>query len=222
MAEIMTKVQQLIESIIMSLGYVGIALVMLAENLFPPIPSELVMPFAGFIAGRGEMSVPLVLLAGTIGAVAGALALYYIGRWADETIIRRFVRNYGKWFLISEADLDRTLGFFERHGEIIVFTGRLIPLVRSLISIPAGMNRMPMGRFLLWTTAGSLLWNGVLTYAGVILESQWERVLGFVDQYEKVALGLIALALIAFIASRLLKKRRGAPAISQPKSRKVD
>ncbi|GAA5527437.1 DedA family protein [Herpetosiphon gulosus] len=208
MSEIMDKVQEIITAIITALGYPGIALVMFAENLFPPIPSELVMPFAGFIVGKGEMNLVAVLLAGTIGAVLGALALYYIGMWADETIIRRFIRRYGKFFFISEADIDKTLGFFAKYGEIVVFTGRLIPLVRSLISIPAGMNRMPMGRFLLWTTFGSLIWNGLLTYAGIVLGSQWENVLGLVDRYEKVALGIIAVGLIWFVVNRVLKVRR--------------
>ena len=215
MSEIMDKVQAIITAIITALSYPGIALVMFAENLFPPIPSELVMPFAGFIVGKGEMNLVAVLLAGTIGAVLGALALYYIGMWADETIIRRFIRRYGKFFFISEADIDKTLGFFAKYGEIVVFTGRLIPLVRSLISIPAGMNRMPMGRFLLWTTFGSLIWNGLLTYAGIVLGSQWENVLGLVDRYEKVALGIIALGLIWFIANRVLKVRRNRAASKQ-------
>ncbi len=208
MSAIMDKVQEIITAIITLLSYPGIALVMFAENLFPPIPSELVMPFAGFIVGKGEMNLVAVMVAGTIGAVLGALALYYIGMWADETIIRRFIRRYGKFFFISEADIDKTLAFFEKRGEIVVFTGRLIPLVRSLISIPAGMNRMPLGRFLLWTTFGSLIWNGILTYAGIVLGSKWEDVLGLVDRYEKVALGLIAVAGIWFIASRVVKARR--------------
>ncbi|MCA0352235.1 MAG: DedA family protein [Chloroflexi bacterium] len=215
MSEIMDKVQAIITAIITALSYPGIALVMFAENLFPPIPSELVMPFAGFIVGKGEMNLVAVLLAGTIGAVLGALALYYIGMWADETIIRRFIRRYGKFFFISEADIDKTLGFFAKYGEIVVFTGRLIPLVRSLISIPAGMNRMPMGRFLLWTTFGSLIWNGILTYAGIVLGSQWENVLGLVDRYEKVALGIIALGLIWFVVNRVLKVRRNRAASKQ-------
>lgn len=212
MSAIMDKVQEIITAIIMALSYPGIALVMFAENLFPPIPSELVMPFAGFIVGKGEMNLVAVMLAGTIGAVLGALALYYIGMWADETIIRRFIRSYGKFFFISEADIDKTLAFFAKRGEIVVFTGRLIPLVRSLISIPAGMNRMPMGRFLLWTTFGSLIWNGILTYAGIVLGSKWEEVLGLVDRYEKVALGLIGLGLIWFIGNRIIKARRNRSA----------
>lgn len=212
MSEIMVQVQAWIEAIITTIGYGGIALVMFAENLFPPIPSELVMPFGGFIVARGEMNFFAVLAAGTIGAVLGGLALYYIGMWADEVIVRRFVRRYGRFFLISESDMDRTLEFFDRHGQKMVFFGRLIPLVRSLISIPAGMNRMPLGRFLVWTTVGSVIWNTILTYAGFKLGQNWESVLGIMDRYEKVALGLIALGLVAFIVMRIMKWRKAKAA----------
>ena len=207
MAHILDQVQQIIEAIITAIGYPGIALVMFAENLFPPIPSELVMPFAGFIVGKGEMNVVAVMVAGTLGAVLGAVALYFIGWWANETIIRRFIRRYGRFFLLSEADIDRSLAFFNKYGQTVVFFGRLIPIIRSLISIPAGMNRMPMIPFLLWTTLGALIWNGVLTYAGILLGANWQDVLAIVGRYEKVALGLILLAVGAFVVSRVMKRR---------------
>ncbi len=208
MADIMAQVQTWIEAIIQSIGYGGITLVMFAENLFPPIPSELVMPFAGFIVAKGEMNVVAVLIAGTLGAVLGALALYYIGMWADEVIVRRFVRRYGRFFMISEHDLDRTLAFFNNHGQKMVFFGRLIPIVRSLISVPAGMNRMPLGRFLAWTMLGSLIWNIFLTYAGIVLGANWENVLGIVDRYEKIVAGLIIIGVLYFVWSRVLKWRK--------------
>ena len=208
MAGILSQVQVWIETIIMTIGYGGIALVMFAENLFPPIPSELVMPFGGFIVAQGDMHIAGVLAAGTAGAVLGALALYYLGMWADEVIVRRFIRRYGRFFLISEKDMDRTMEFFERHGQKMVFFGRLIPLVRSLISVPAGMNRMPLGRFLLWTTLGSLIWNTILTSAGVALGAKWEDVLHIMERYEKVALGLIALGVAAFLVTRVMQWRK--------------
>jgi len=208
MAEIMAQVQLWIEAIITSIGYGGITLVMFAENLFPPIPSELVMPFAGFIVAKGEMNVVAVLVAGTLGAVMGALALYYIGMWADEVIVRRFVRRYGRFFMISEHDLDRTLNFFNNHGQKMVFFGRLLPIVRSLISVPAGMNRMPLGRFLVWTTLGSLIWNSILTYAGIVLGANWEHVLEIVGRYEKIVAGVIILGVLYFVWSRVLKWRK--------------
>ena len=208
MDELLAWIQQVIDTVITTLGYPGIALVMFAENVFPPIPSELVMPFAGFQVATGEMNFVVVLIAGTIGALLGALVLYYVGLWSNETIVRRFVRRYGRFFLVSEDDIDRALDYFTRYGHVIVFFGRLIPLIRSLISLPAGMNRMPMAKFLLWTTAGTLIWNVLLTVAGMVLAENWQNILGFVDQYEAVMLTLMALALAYFVFTRLRQRRR--------------
>lgn len=207
MAEVLEQVRIWIEAIILGLGYLGIAFVMLIENLFPPIPSELVMPFAGFLVGRGELSFVGVMVAGTAGAVLGALALYYIGYWAGEPLVRPFVRRYGRWLMLSEADLDRAMGAFTRHGDAIVFTGRLVPLIRSLISLPAGMQRMPLGRFLLFTTLGSSLWNLALTVAGLVLGIYWERVLDIISDYQKFVLGGLLIAVIVFVVSRLRSVR---------------
>ncbi len=210
-SDLMDWFKRTIDAVIGFLGYTGIALVMLAENLFPPIPSELVMPFAGFKVAEHEMNIVAVLFAGTLGAVLGAIILYYIGLWANETIIRRFIRRYGRFFLLSEDDIDRALLFFKKYGEFVIFFGRLIPLIRSLISIPAGMNRMPMWRFLLWTTLGSLIWNIVLTVAGIFLGSQWENVLAIVDRYQTVVVALLGLLIVLFFVNRFLKRRRPLP-----------
>ncbi|MDQ3701671.1 MAG: DedA family protein [Chloroflexota bacterium] len=212
MAEILDTLRVVIEQIITALGYPGIALVMLVENLFPPIPSELVMPFAGFLAGRGEMNLALALLAGTIGSVVGAVVLYYIGFWAGERAVRAFVRRYGRFFLLSEEDLDRTISFFERRGNAMVFFGRLVPLVRSLISIPAGTSRMPMGPFLLFTILGSAIWNAILASAGLALGENWDQILGFVRQYERAILVALAVAIAVFFARRLVALRTAAAA----------
>jgi membrane protein DedA with SNARE-associated domain len=198
----------IIEQIILAMGLPGITIVMFAENLFPPIPSELVMPFAGFVVGQGKASFLPVWAAGTFGAVLGAVVLYYIGRWADEPIVRRFVRRFGKWFLLSEADLDRVLLAFARHGEAIVFFGRLIPIVRSLISLPAGMQRMPMGKFLLFTTLGAAIWTAVLTAAGVILGANWDQVLDIVRRYEQLTLAVLVILVIAFFVIRISQRRK--------------
>lgn len=205
--QIATWVALFIENIILTLGYPGIALVMLIENLFPPIPSELVMPFAGFLAAQGKMDFTLVLVSGTIGAVLGAIALYYIGVWADEAIIRRFVRRWGKWLTISETELNIALTFFMRRGEAVVFFGRLIPLIRSLISIPAGMRRMNFARFLLFTSIGTSLWNLALTLAGSILGANWKSVLNFLGTYQNVTVVALGLAIVGFIGWRLWQQR---------------
>jgi membrane protein DedA with SNARE-associated domain len=203
MEGLMETVRSLIEQIMTTLGYPGIALIMLVENLFPPIPSELVMPFAGFLVAQGTFSFVGAIGAGTLGAVAGAVVLYYIGMIAGEPLVRPFFRNYGKWFLLSEDDLDKALTTFKKHGDVMVFTGRVIPLIRSLISLPAGMNRMPFLRFLALTTVGSALWTTLLTVAGYILGRSWPMVVEFVSDYQKVVLALLAAGVLYFVYRRV-------------------
>jgi membrane protein DedA with SNARE-associated domain len=210
MGQILEQLGLWIESIILAIGYPGITLVMLAENLFPPIPSELVMPFAGFLVGRGEMNLVLAIAAGTLGSVLGAIILYYIGMLAGEPLVRPFFRHYGRFFLLSEQDLDKALNAFTTHGDIIVLGGRVIPIIRSLISLPAGMNRMPLGRFLLFTTIGSTIWTSLLTVGGVILGANWEFVIEIVDQYQKLVLIVLVIAAVVFVVQRLRGLRRMA------------
>jgi membrane protein DedA with SNARE-associated domain len=207
LVELLEQVRLIIEQVITVLGYPGIGLVMFAENVFPPIPSELVMPLAGFLVADGDLSLGGVLLAGTLGAVAGALVLYGLGRWLDEPVIRAFVRRYGQFFLLDEDDLDRTMRFFTRYGQVMVFFGRLVPMVRSLISIPAGMNRMPLGRFLISTTLGTLIWNGLLVGLGMLLGENWPEVLAIVKQYEQVTLLAIGALVVGFVVIRLRGRR---------------
>ena len=203
MAEILDKLSILIEDIIAALGYPGITLVMFLENIFPPIPSEIVMPFAGFlVADNGEMTFPGIVIAGTLGSVLGALVIYYVGVWADDLVIRRFVRRYGRYFTVSEQDLDRALSFFDRYGEAIVFFGRLIPIIRSLISLPAGMKRMPLRRFLLFTALGTAIWTALLSAAGVILKENWEDILTFIDTYQMVTLVVVGAAVLVLVIRR--------------------
>lgn len=211
MAHLMEQVRLLIEEIILLLGYPGIALVMLLENLFPPIPSELVMPFAGFLAADGKLNLVAAIVAGTLGAVTGAVCLYYIGRWADEPLIRRFLRRYGRYLLMPESDLDRALDFFNRYGPPIVFFGRLIPIVRSLISIPAGMHRMPLGSFLLFTALGSTIWTTFLAVAGLFLGANWQRILDFTKQYERLTLVVLAIAAVIFVVVQVRRLRQPPP-----------
>jgi len=203
MAEILDKLSILIEDIIAALGYPGITLVMFLENIFPPIPSEIVMPFAGFlVADNGEMTFPGIVIAGALGSVLGALVIYYVGVWADDLVIRRFIRRYGRYFTVSEQDLDRALSFFDRYGEAIVFFGRLIPIIRSLISLPAGMKRMPLRRFLLFTALGTAIWTALLSAAGVILKENWEDILTFIDTYQMVTLVVVGAAVLVLVIRR--------------------
>jgi membrane protein DedA with SNARE-associated domain len=183
---------EFIVNIVQQGSYAGVFLLMALENLFPPIPSELIMPLAGFSAARGDMNVVLVVLAGTLGSVIGALPWYYAGKRFGLERIKRLASRHGRWMTVSPDDVDTAMHRFERHGRAVVFFGRLIPAIRTLISVPAGINRMRMAPFLAFSIAGSLLWTGVLTAAGFILNSQYERVAEYLDPVSKGVLILIA------------------------------
>lgn len=207
MGDVLSNLGDWIKNVIETLGYPGIVLVMALENVFPPIPSELVMPLAGFMANEGTFSLLGVIIAGMIGSVLGALILYYFGAWANELVIRRFLRRWGRYAFVSESDLDVSLSYFHRHGEAVIFFGRLIPLVRSLISIPAGMDRMPMGKFLFYTVLGTTIWSAILSYAGWVLKENYEAVAGYVERYQSVVIGLILVGILAFVYLRIVKPR---------------
>ena len=172
-------------------GYPGIVLMMLAENVFPPIPSELIMPLAGFAAARGELNPVLVVLAGTLGSVLGALPWYYAGRWLGEERVCAFAARHGRWLTLGEKEIGQAIRWFERHGRIAVLVGRLVPTVRTLISLPAGIARMPLVPFLLYSSIGTLGWTAALTASGFLLESEYQRVAGYVDLVSKAIIGLI-------------------------------
>jgi membrane protein DedA with SNARE-associated domain len=208
MAELLEQLAHFSERVIEQLGYPGIALVMLLETVFPPLPSEVIMPFAGFLVSRGRLDGVGAVAAGTLGAVLGALMLYYAGRWAEDHVIVGFVRRYGRWLTLSEQDLLNALKIFDRHGDAIVFLGRLLPGVRSLISVPAGMDHMRLGRFLVFTTLGSALWNAALAYAGYWLGDRWETILELVERYEEVVFVGLGLPALAALGAHLWHWRR--------------
>lgn len=173
-------------SVIEGWGYPGVFLLMLAENLFPPIPSEVIMPLAGFLAGSGRMSLVLTMIVGTLGSVIGTLMWYYVGLWFGEERLKRFAARHGRWLTLSPGDIDAAHQWFVQHGAVAVFFGRMIPAIRTLISVPAGLARMPMWRFLTYTVAGSALWTGVLTFAGLALHENYARVADYVDPVSKL------------------------------------
>ena len=211
MTQLLDLVATWIEDLIAGIGYPGIVLVVAIENIFPPIPSELVLPFAGSLSAKGEMNFWAAVAAGTAGALIGAIVLYGVGYFAREAGVRKLVANYGKYLFVSERDLDRAAEWFEKYGEIIIFFGRLIPLIRSIISIPAGYTRMNPVRFLIYTTLGTTIWNLILTYTGRLLGENWEEVLAFMDTYQYATLALIVLAVVVFLGWRIIKHRRQPP-----------
>jgi membrane protein DedA with SNARE-associated domain len=197
------RLAEWVVSIVETLGYPGLTILVALENIFPPIPSELILPLAGFLTGQGRFSFLLVLIATTIGSLIGALLLYGIGAAVGKRRVRWLVKRYGQWALLTPDDLKRTEDWFQRYGPIAVFTGRLVPIVRSLVSIPAGYSRMPLGPFLLLTGFGSALWNGVLVSLGWALGENWHDIEQYVGWLQYLVLAVVAFLVIRFIWQRL-------------------
>jgi membrane protein DedA with SNARE-associated domain len=191
-------------------GYGAIFAAMFLENLFPPIPSELIMPLGGFYVQQGKLALLPVVLAGLLGTVLGALPWYGIGRLVNEERIEDWLSRHGRWIGISPQELRRSRTWFNRHGTALVFWGRLVPGIRTLISVPAGIEMMPMAPFLIWTTAGSLIWTLLLTVAGLLLGESYTRVELWIEpvaKLVKVLLVLAALSGLAWLGLRIWKKQ---------------
>lgn len=165
-----------IVSLIDRLGVAGVFLLMLVENVFPPIPSELILPLAGYAAARGEGSLALTMAAATLGSVTGATFWYAIGRWIGEDRLKRFARRHGRWLTLTPEEIEHVNRWFDRHGHWAVLFGRMVPGVRTLISVPAGVSRMLIVPFLTWTTIGSSVWTVVLVGAGYQLGARYSEV----------------------------------------------
>lgn len=178
---------------ITDLGYVGIFLVMLVESIFPPIPSELIIPFAGYAAASGQLNLFGVLATATIGAVVGMLPWYFAGRLFGLNRIKFLADRYGRLLTMNAEEIDVAVGFFRRYGPVIVLFGRLMPIIRTLISIPAGLAAMPFWLFLLASTAGALIWNTFLTLAGYILHEHYEMIEVVLDPLSYLVLAAVVL-----------------------------
>ncbi|MFI7069322.1 DedA family protein [Micromonospora sediminicola] len=187
------------------LGAPGAGLAVALENLFPPIPSEVILPLAGFAASQGRMSLVAAIAWTTLGSVVGAVVLYQVGVVLGRDRVRAIVQRLP---LVKLSDLDRTEAWFARHGTATVFFGRMIPIFRSLISVPAGVERMPIGRFLLYTTLGSLVWNTVFVLAGYQLGANWHVVEEWAGAFQNVVIVVCALVLGALVVAGLLRQRR--------------
>ena len=194
------------QDVIEQFGYVGVALLVVAENVFPPIPSEIVLPFAGFVAQRGSESVVLMILAATVGSVGGALIMYWIAAVIGDERLHAFTRKFGKWVQIREVDLTRAEEWFDRHATSAVLLGRCVPLIRSVVSIPAGIRRMKLVPYIAYTFAGSLVWNILLIGAGALLGDNWERVGSYVGVFQWVVIALV-IAVIARFTFGVYRRR---------------
>lgn len=189
-------------------GYLGIFLMMTLENLFPPIPSEIVLPFGGFMTTYANLTVIGVMTAATLGSVIGAMILYSIGLLIDVERLERIVARFGHLLRIEKADIRKADTWFNRFGYWTVFFCRMVPLVRSLISIPAGMSNMKFSAFILLTTLGTLIWNALLVAVGVLLGENWEAILGIMDVYSTIVYSLLGagVILMAFIYIKKWRK----------------
>ncbi|MEV4750645.1 DedA family protein [Streptosporangium amethystogenes subsp. fukuiense] len=189
-----------------TLGAPGAGLAIALENLFPPLPSEVILPLAGFTASKGNMGLFDAVLWTTLGSVIGALALYGVGAVLGR---ERVVFIASKLPLVSVSDIEKTEAWFAKHGRKTVFFGRMIPIFRSLISIPAGVERMPILIFTLLTTLGSLIWNTAFVMAGFLLGENWSLVEDYMGIVSKAVLGIVILAVLVFVVVRLSDRRKG-------------
>jgi membrane protein DedA with SNARE-associated domain len=180
-----------IMDLIASAGYFGVVFLMFVENVFPPIPSEFIMPLAGFMAADDKFSLFGVIIAGTIGSVLGALPLYYLGAKLGEERLKKFAERHGRWLTLSPEDIDRADEWFDRHGAKAVLLCRLVPGIRSFISIPAGFNRMNLASFLLFTTIGAGVWTSLLAYAGYYLGANFRQIGECLDVATYIVFGTI-------------------------------
>jgi membrane protein DedA with SNARE-associated domain len=210
-----------VQDVITQFGYLGVALLVVIENVFPPIPSEIVLPFAGFVAQQGASAVNAtagsaqsdttvigMMIAATIGSVVGALVLYFVSAAIGPERLRAFVARFGKWFGVKSSDLVRAEEWFDRRSVAAVLVGRCVPLIRSIVSIPAGFRRMKLTSFVVLTAIGSAVWNIALIGAGAVLGDQWERVGEYVGVFQWLVIVAALILLVRFVFSRLKSIRR--------------
>lgn len=199
----MDKISAWILAMMDTLGLFGVTAFMFLENVFPPIPSELIMPAAGFAASKGSMGLIAVIIAGTLGSVLGALPLYYLGTIFDEKRLLNLTHKYGKYVLVKPSDVTNAQNWFNKYGYWVIFFGRMIPAIRSLISIPAGMSRMPMLPFLVLTTVGSAIWTTMLAYAGYVLGANYSKVETFIAPISKFVVATVLIVGIVVVFMRI-------------------
>ena len=200
--------QQFILHIIEQFGYLGVFFLILIENVFPPIPSEVILLFSGFFSSYTSLSVFYMILASTLGSFLGAIILYYIGKIFNKERLKKIVNGrLGKILFLKENDIDKADEWFDNKGNKSVFFCRFVPIVRSLISIPAGMSEMPMGKFIIYTICGSMIWNTVLICLGYRLGSNWEYVLTILDKYQMVVI-VILVIIFGYVIIKFYRKKR--------------
>lgn len=200
--------QQFILHIIEQFGYLGVFFLILIENVFPPIPSEVILLFSGFFSTYTNLSVLYMIVASTLGSFLGAIILYYIGKIFNKERLKKIVNGrFGKILFLKENDIDKADEWFDNKGNKSVFFCRFVPIVRSLISIPAGMSEMPMGKFIIYTICGSMIWNTILICLGYRLGSNWEYVLTILDKYQIIVI-VILVIIFGYVIIKFYRKKR--------------
>lgn len=197
-----------LSNLVSSLGYPGVMLSMFIESFFVPIPSELIMPFAGFIASQGKMNLIALILLGGLSSYLGSLPFYFLGFLGSEGRVENILKRFGKYLFLSEKDIEKTFRVFEKNGNIFVLVGRVIPIIRSLISIPAGISKMNFLQFSIYTLIGSIAWSGLLATFGYIVGSNWSIVGEFVGKYERIVLLSLVIFIVGFVISKLIKTNK--------------
>ncbi|WP_017416560.1 DedA family protein [Clostridium tunisiense] len=188
-------------------GYLGTFLMILLENVFPPIPSEVILTFGGFMTTNTGMTIMGVVTSATAGSVAGAIVLYGIGRVFNVKKLEKIITRFGHILRLKVSDIEKANSWFTRYGYKAIFFCRMVPLIRSLISIPAGMAGMKFSLFILYTTAGTLIWNIILVCSGAALGESWGEILGFMDVYSNITYGILGLAFVIFSGLWFLKRK---------------
>jgi len=204
LSEILAAIGSFALSTISLLGYAGIFFLMMLESMVVPVPSEFVMPFAGFLVAQGTFNFILIIIASTLGSITGSLIFYYIGKTGGHTLVEK----YGKYVLVDIEDIKKTEEWFNKRGELTIFIARLIPVVRHLISLIAGIGKMNVKKFTLYTILGATLWNGILTYLGFILGQHWNEVSQYVEELDIGIVILLVIGCLYFAYRHITRKKK--------------
>lgn len=194
---------QFIIHLIQTTGYFGIFILMTLESALIPIPSEVTMPFSGFLVSQGQLSLPFVILAGALGNLIGSLIAYWVGYILEETVILSLIDKYGKFILISRHEYEKSLHWFKKYGEAIAFFSRLLPAVRTFISLPAGLSEMNVWKFSIYTFLGSLIWTTFLTYVGIITGNNWKSLEPYYRKFEYAIAAVLILGILYYVNHKL-------------------
>ncbi|OGH12009.1 MAG: hypothetical protein A2857_03645 [Candidatus Levybacteria bacterium RIFCSPHIGHO2_01_FULL_36_15] len=194
--------------LIQTTSYFGIFLLMFLESALLPIPSEVTMPFSGFLAAQGKLDFWLIVITGTIANLSGSLLAYYIGYYLEEHVLLGLIKKYGKFILVTEEEYNHAYKWFSKYGDKVIFISRLLPAVRTVISLPAGVFKMNLKKFVIYTTVGCFIWSVFLTYIGFKLGENWASLEGYFRQFQYLIAGLFILAVIYYIEKKLKFRKK--------------